>query len=115
MADMQIVSETPINTYQLKAELEKIRQRDGELNLRASRTAEFLNFTAQNRNLDKLFEKIMSLGIPRLKEQHIHKIIDIFPTTPNQLKVVLQNYTITLSNESMGKILEVLNEFLDKK
>ena len=115
MADMQIVSETPINTYQLKSELEKIRQRDGELNLRASRTAEFLNFTAHNRNLDQLFDKITNLGIPRLKEQHIHKIIDIAPTNPNQLKVVLQNYTITLSSESIVKILEVINEFLERK
>ena len=57
----------------------------------------------------------MKLSIPRLKEQHMHKIMDIMPTTLNELKVVLQGYTITLNNESMKKIIDAITEFLEKK
>ena len=115
MTDMQIISETPVNIYQLKKELEKIKKRDSELNFRANKTEEYLHQVATLKNADELFEKIMRLNLPRLKEQHIHKIIDIAPATVNDLKVVLQGYTITLNNESMKKIVETINEFLEKK
>ena len=115
MTDMQIVSETPIDIYQLKKELERIKKRDNELNFRANRTEEYLHQVAAIKNPQELFEKITKLNIPRLKEQHIHKIIDVAPTTVNDLKVVLQGYTITLNNESMKKIVDTLNEFLEKK
>ena len=115
MTDMQIVSEVPMNMYQLKKELERIKKRDNELNFRANRTEEYLHQIATLKNSEELFDKIMKLNIPRLKEQHIHKIIDVAPTTVNDLKVVLQGYTITLNNESMKKIVDTLNEFLEKK
>ena len=115
MADTQIISENPISIYQLKKELEKIRKRDNELNFRANKTEEYLNQIASLKNSDELFEKIMKLNIPRLKEQHIQKIIDIAPTTINDLKVIVQGYTITLNNESMKKIVDTVNEFLENK
>lgn len=113
MADMQIISETPINIYILKKELEKVKKRDGELNFRSNRTEDYLNQIASVKNPDGLFKKLTDLNIPRLREQHIHKIIDIAPSTLNDLKVVLQGYTISLSNESMKKIVDTINEFSD--
>ena len=115
MADMQIISETPINTYKLKKELEMIKKRDNELNFRANKTEEYLNQIATLKNSDELFDKIIKLNLPRLKEQQIHKIIDVAPTTVNDLKIVLQGFTITINNEPMKKIVDVINEFLDKK
>lgn len=115
MADIQVISETPINSYQLKKELERIKKRDNELNFRAARTEEYLNQVAVHKDADELFDKIMKLNIPRLKEHHIHKIIDIAPATLNELKVVLQSYTITINSESMKKIVDAINEFFGKK
>ena len=115
MADTQINLETPINTYQLRKELEKIKKADNELNFRANRTEEYLHQILVHKNADELFDKITKLNITRLKEQHIHKIIDIMPTNLNELKVVLQGYTITINNESMKKIVDAINEFLEKK
>lgn len=112
---MQIISEVPINSYQLRKELESIKKRDGELNFRANRTEEYLNEITILKNAEEIFDKLVSLNIPRLREQHIHKIIDITPTTLNELKVVLQGYTLTLSSESMKKIVDTINEFLEKK
>ena len=115
MADTQIIAETPINIYQLKKELENIKKRYNELNFRANKTEEYLNQIAVHKSADELFDKVMKLNIPRLREHHIHKIIDITPTTVNDLKVILQGYTITINNESMKKIVDTINEFLEKK
>lgn len=115
MADVQIIAETPINIYQLKKELDKIKKRDSELNFRANRTDEYLQQVATLKNPEELFEKIMKLNVPRLREQHVHKIIDITPATLNELKTLLQGYTITINNESMKKIVDTVNEFLEKK
>jgi len=115
MADMQVISETPIDTSYLKKELERIKKRDNELNFRANRTEEYLIQIGIAKNGDELFEKVQKLNISRLKDQHIHKIIDVMPTTVNDLKVVLQGYTVSLSNESMKKIVDTINDFLEKK
>lgn len=114
MGDMQIISETPIDIYQLKKELERIKKTQ-ELNFRANRTEEYLNQVLAHKNVDELFDKLMKLNIARLKEQHVHKIIDITPITVNELKVVLQSYTLTINNESMKKIVDTINDFLEKK
>lgn len=115
MADVQITAETPIDIYQLKKELEKIRKRDSELNFRANRTEEYLQQVAALKNSEEIFDKLMKLNIPRLKEQHVRKIIDIAPTTVGELKALLQGYTITINNEYMKKISDVINEFFEKK
>lgn len=115
MPDMQIISEVPVNLHILKKELDRIKKRDNELNFRANRTEDYLNQIPMLKNADELFKKLMDLDIPRLREQQIHKIIDISPTTVNDLKVALQGYTVSLSNESMKKIVETINEFLEKK
>ena len=116
MADMQIISEIPINAYHLKKEIERIKKRDSELNFRANKTEEYLHQTASDvKNAEELFDKIIKLNIPRLREQYVHKIIDVMPTTLNELKTVLQGYTLTVNNDSMKKIVDTINEFLEKK
>ena len=116
MADTQIISESPINVYQLKKEIERIKKGHDELNFRAGKTEEYLHQAAPDiKNPEELFEKIMKLNVPRLREQHIHKIIDTMPATANELKTVLQGYTITLNNDSIKKIADTITEFLEKK
>lgn len=115
MTDMQIVSETPINVYTLKKELERIKKRDTELNFRANKTEEYLSQIASQKNADELFSKLTSLDIPRLKEHHINKIIDIAPRTVSELRVILQAYTISINNESMKKIVDSISEFFEKQ
>ena len=112
---VEILLETPINAYQLKEELGKIKKRDKELNFRAAKTEEHLEHIQTAKNLEPLFDKISKLNIPRLKEQHIHKILDIMPKTTKDLKVVMQGYTISLNNDNMDKIVEIVNKFIEGK
>jgi DNA-directed RNA polymerase subunit F len=115
MGDTQIISETSISTYQLKEELENIKKRDKELNFRSNRMEEYLQQISTVEKADELLKKLTKLDIPRLKEQHIHKIMDIMPVSVNELKILLQSYTLTLNNDAMKKIVDTVNEFSEKK
>lgn len=111
MTTSEILTEKPINIYELKEELDKIKKRDKELNFRAERTEEYLKLVTNFKNANDLSEKLNKLKIPRLKEHHIKKIIDILPKTINDLKVILQGYTVSINNDSMKKIIDTINQF----
>ncbi len=115
MADGEILSEKPMNIFELKEELKKIKKRDEELNFRSNKTEDYLTQMPSFKKSDELSKKISKLNIPRLREQHINKIIDILPTTVESLKVILQGYTITVNNENMKKIIDAVNSLIEKK
>ncbi len=112
MTEKNIINETPISMNELKKELEKIKKRDKELNFRATKTEEYLQQISSSKKADELYEKLSKLNIPRLKEQHIRKIIDILPTTLRDLKVVLQGYTLTVNNDNIKKIADAIIKFV---
>ncbi|MBI4738367.1 hypothetical protein HY772_02185 [Candidatus Woesearchaeota archaeon] len=107
------ISETPITMTELKAELENVRTRDAELNFRAQKTEEYLQqFTLlDKKEADELSKKIAALDIPRLKADHIVKLIDIFPTDPEEVKAVLQGTTVTVSKDNLKRIADLVAEF----
>lgn len=112
---LEILSETPVNVHQLKEILEKIKKRDKELNFRAAKTEEHLNHLETYKNTEELFTKIEKLNISRLRPIHIHKIIDIMPATIKDLKLILQGYTISVTNDNMKKIVDTVTAFVGKK
>lgn len=115
MKTNEILEETPLSMAQLKGELERIKKRDKELNFRAAKTEDYLNQVVTIKDADTLFKNLVGLNVPRLKEQHICKIIDVLPKTADDLKVVLQGYTLTVNNPNLKKIVEAINEFLAKQ
>lgn len=110
MSSLEIIQEEPITMAELKEDLKAIRKRDEELNFRAEKTEEYLQqFTVMKKKDAKdLCKKIEELEIPRLKPEHIVKIVDIMPTTADEVKSVLQGYTITVSKENLKKIADVI-------
>lgn len=110
MTSGKIMNEEPISMAQLKAELESIKKRDKELSFRSNKTYEYLTHFTKIKGFDNIISKIEKLNIPRLKKNHIIKIMDTMPKSVNDLKVVLQGYTLTINNENMKKILEVLEK-----
>ena len=113
MVKPEIIQETPISMVEAKDELNKIKKKDGELNFRAEKTEEYLN---QFTNLDikksnELKGKLEGLKIPRLKEEHIIKIVDLMPLSAEEVKTILGGYTITITNDNLKKIAEAVKEF----
>ncbi|MDP7610309.1 MAG: RNA polymerase Rpb4 family protein [Candidatus Woesearchaeota archaeon] len=115
MHTKDIVSETPLTMAEVKEDLSKIKE--DELNIRVNKTVEYLNQFAKLSYKDSktLVEKLTKLDVPRLKEKHICKIVDILPASMEELKSLLQAYTITINNDNLKKILDTVKEFVKKK
>ena len=117
MGKPEIVKEEPITMAELKEELKKIKKRDEELNFRAEKTEEYLNQfqILKEKEAKELRKKIEELEVPRLRPEHIVKLIDILPNTPEEVKTVLQGYTITVTKENLKKIADAIREFTKKE
>lgn len=113
MPDMKVLLEIPMPMAEVKEELKNIKKRDGELGVRAGKTEEYLNEFCRMDLMKArdLYEKIEKLKIPRLRDQHIWKIVDVLPKTIDELKVVLQAYTVSVTQENMKKIVKVVDGF----
>lgn len=107
MAHISVLEEKSLTMAELKEELARVKKRDGELNFRANKTEEYLAHFVKANN-QKLAVEIGKLAIPRLKESHIAKIVDLHPNAIDQLKAVLQGYTLSVSDDNLKKILSVL-------
>tara|TARA_Y100000031_G_scaffold57128_1_gene64823 strand:- start:1738 stop:2100 length:363 start_codon:yes stop_codon:yes gene_type:complete len=115
--NVKILSEKSISMFELKQELEKIEEKDKELNFRANKTKDYLNnfITLNKKQKEELTKKINALKVPRLKEEHIIKIVDLIPKTTEELKVILQQFTITISNDNVKKVIEVVKAVVPEK
>lgn len=113
----KILNEEPMSIAEVKDALVKIKKRDGELTFRGNKTEEYVNqFSAlDTKKAAELTEKIIKLNIPRLKNLHIKKIVDIMPIKENDVKVVLQDYAVTVKAEHVKKIAETVAGFAPKK
>ena len=112
MTKQEVLSETPISMADLKEDLKNIRKRDESLNFRAEQTEEYLAqfSTIKPKEAKDIFKAIDEIGVPRLKPEHIIKLVDVLPTTPDEVKMVLQGYTITVTKENMKKIADTIKE-----
>ena len=117
MTKPEILSEQPINMVELKEELEAIKKRDKELGIISTKTEEYLNqfVSLSSKQAKELEEKLRALNISRLKDEFIIKIIDVMPATIDDLKTLLQGYVVSINQEGMKQIIDVVNEFAPKK
>lgn len=117
MSKPEILEKQPMNVSFFKRELETIKARDKELTFRGNKTEEHLNHLKplSYEKAEELLKALELLEIPRLKIDHIHKIIDILPHNEAHLKSVFQGYTITIADDNLKKIMEVVVKYLPKK
>ena len=108
----KILKETPISLVEVKNELENVKKIEKELTFRANKVEDYLNQFVDNddKKILALKEKLEKMKIPRLREQYIIKIIDLLPKTVDELKVILQGYTVSISNDNMKKIIAAVKD-----
>ena len=113
MSNIKVIEEKPITMAEVKDELAKVKKKAGELNYRANKTYAYLQeFSKFPLNKSKeLIAKIEGLGIPRLKEEHVVKIVDTLPKHPDEVKSLLSGYTITMTKENAKKIADAVASF----
>ena len=112
----QKLTETPICIAEVKEHLTAIKDKEGELNYRAGRAFEYLEqFSKLSvKDAKALMKAITELNVPRLKEQHIVKLVDVLPTTAKDVKTVLQGYAVTVTNENLDKVAAAISEYVKK-
>ncbi len=110
MSNVEIINESPLTMAELKEKLESVKKRDKELKTRALKTQEYLNNFVDVKSKDalKIKEEIAKLEIPRLKDRHIAKVIDLMPKDLETLKLIFVGENITLKQDDFEKILKVL-------
>jgi DNA-directed RNA polymerase subunit F len=117
LTNTKVASETPVMMAELKEELQRIKKRDEALNFRAEKTEEYLEQFASmsEKEAKELYKKIDTLDIPRLRAEHIVKLVDLLPTTSEEVKIVLQGYTVTLTKENLKRVADAITESTNKE
>ncbi len=113
MPKHKILNQEPLSLSMVKEELEKTKERDKTLNFRAQKTLDYIQGIGvlELSKAKKLFNELMELKNARLKDVHCQKLVDILPTTPEDVKLVLQGYNLNLSKEALSSIAEVLKKY----
>ena len=108
--DVDILEQQPISLPLLKTKLEGLKTKDKELNFRAAKVFDYLKeFTSlTKKQAEDLEKKLKELNIPRLKEKHIGKIIDLQPESTEEIKSLLSGENITIKSEDLTKIIGIL-------
>ena len=117
MAKPEVLDKKSISMPALREELATIKKRDGELSFRGNKTEEYVNEFAilKPKEAEELFAKLEKLNIPRLKDIHINKIIDLMPGSVAELKVIMQGYSLPVTNENLKKIIDAVSKYLPEK
>ncbi len=113
MSKVEILEEESLSLGEVKSLISKIKKRDGELNFRASRLEDYLKVFVKlsKKDEDTLKKELESLNIPRLKKEHINILVTFLPTDIEDLKVVMQQFSITINKENKDKILNTIKKY----
>lgn len=105
-----VVSEEPLTIYDAKKFLSANKKRDEELTIRGAKCEDYVNQfgTLTQKAAGELKKALVELEVPRLKDEHICKIIDILPLNTEDIKVVLSGYNVTIKNDDLKRIDDVL-------
>ncbi|MBI5872062.1 hypothetical protein HZB88_03165 [archaeon] len=107
MADISIINELPLSLVELKKRMDNIEKKG----YRGQRTRDYLNgiAKAKPKEAEEIAERIRKLDIPRIKDKHIAKLIDIMPKDKDSVKMILSGEIIILKEEEIQKILGAVN------
>ena len=109
MSKAELIEKAPISLTKLKEELNRIQKRDEEMSFRAGKALDYINSFAvtSKKKHSEAKSQIEALNVPRLKDVHISKILDFMPKSVNELGVILQGYTLTVTKDNMAKIVQI--------
>ena len=112
MTNFKVLNETPLSSLELKDKMEAIKKRDKEFGNKATKTYEYLNtfVTVKPKEAEDIKKKITDLNIPRLRDRHIIKILDVMPRDIESLKMIFSGENITIKQEDINKIFEILKK-----
>ena len=111
MVEIDIIEQKPVSLVDVKEMLENAKKNTKELNFRAEKVYTYLQefVTIKEKNAYEFHKKISDLGIQRLKDKYIVKIIDVMPEDLDSLKALFAGEAISLKQDEIKQILDILN------
>lgn len=109
MAEITIESERGLSLAEMDSILDKVKKRDGDLNERSTKVKEYLKVFVKKKlkDTEELKKKLEELNIPRLRERHVVKLVDIMPKDIDSVKAVLSGETLVIKQEDAERIVKV--------
>lgn len=113
MTVIEILKEEPITLGEVKDKLNSIKKKSKELSVLATKTKEYAEHFVKldKKKIKELKGKLEDLKIPRLKLRHYVKLIDILPDEIDSLRAVFVGETVTVKQEDLNRILEVIKKY----
>jgi len=113
MTYIKLINEQSLGMAELKNRIEEIEKRDEKLSARGQKAKEYLGYSVllDAKEAVELKEKLNKLEIPRLRERHFNKILDIVPKNEDMVKAIFMGENITVRPEDIVKILETVKEY----
>lgn len=114
MTSTQVLNENPLTLVELKDKLTNLKKRDKELSERGNKTKEYLDmFTSLTpKKVEVLKKKLNDLNVSRLKARHVAMIINVLPEDIDSLRTVFSGETITVKQEDLKRIVDVVNDYI---
>lgn len=115
MATPQFIEEHPVSLVDVAGVFEQVEVRDKGFNPRCLKVKEFLESFPHPLSVKKkaeLYKKLQDLGLTRIRDEHIVKIVDFMPKDVTELKVVLVAYPLSLPKKDQDSIVAVVCEFV---
>lgn len=112
MTSIEILKEEPITLTEVQEKINSISKRNKELSALATKTKAYAEHFGKldKKKVKDLKDKLTNLKIPRLKNRHYVKLIDILPDDIDSLRTVFVGETVTVKQEDLNRILEVIKK-----
>jgi len=104
-----VIERRPVPIAVVKELLGKVKEKNQEQKITFEYASKFAKL--KGKEVEKLVEELKNANIPRIKEKHIVKIVDIMPKTVDELKALFLKEEVTLSKEDLQKILDILAKY----
>ena len=113
MTSIEILKEIPMSLGEVKEKINHINKRDKELSDVATKTKDYVAHFVKldEKKIKELKSALEALNIPRLKDRHYVKLIDMLPEDINILRTVFVGETVTVKQEDLNRILEVTKKY----
>ncbi|MBU4116174.1 MAG: hypothetical protein KKG94_00335 [Nanoarchaeota archaeon] len=99
-----IKNETSLSMAEIREYVEKDQERNADI------IAFIKKFTKmKSENAKKIREEIQKLDLMKIKDEHIVKIIDLFPENKEDLNKIFTD--ISLNEDETTKVLETIKQF----
>lgn len=59
----------------------------------------------------KLTDELLEAGIPRIKDRHLVKLVDLMPKTHDEMRAIFAKEEIAFTKQDMDKVLEILEKY----